>query len=72
MLDQRRRRWANIGQTLGRCVVFAGYCNIDTANGCDYILFSLVCFFMRLWLLAIFYIALIFSQTIVPTLLMTL
>ena len=24
MLDQRRRRWANIGQTLGRCVVFAG------------------------------------------------
>ena len=24
MLGQRRRRWANIGQTLGRCVVFAG------------------------------------------------
>ena len=24
MLDQRRRRWANIGQTLARCVVFAG------------------------------------------------
>ena len=24
MLDLRRRRWANIGQTLGRCVVFAG------------------------------------------------
>ena len=24
MLGQRRRRWANIGQTLGSCVVFAG------------------------------------------------
>ena len=24
MLDLRRRRWANIGQTYGRCVVFAG------------------------------------------------
>ena len=24
MLGQRHRRWANIGQTLGRCVVFAG------------------------------------------------
>ena len=25
MLGQRRRRWANIGQILGRCSVFAGY-----------------------------------------------
>ena len=25
MLGRRRRRWANIGPTLGRCVVFAGY-----------------------------------------------
>ena len=24
MLGQRRRRWANIGTTLDRCVVFAG------------------------------------------------
>ena len=24
MLGQRRRRWANICQTLARCVVFAG------------------------------------------------
>ena len=24
VLDQRRRRWANTGQTLGRCVVFSG------------------------------------------------
>ena len=23
MLDQRRRRWANITQTLGQCIVFA-------------------------------------------------
>ena len=27
MLAQRRRRWANIGQTLGKCVVFAGNCH---------------------------------------------
>ena len=27
MLGQRRRRWANIGQTLGRCVVFAVWGN---------------------------------------------
>ena len=26
MLGQRRRRWAGIGQTLSRCVVFAGIC----------------------------------------------
>ena len=25
MLGQRRRRWANIGTTLGRCLTFAGY-----------------------------------------------
>ena len=24
MLGQRRRRWPNIGSTLGRCLVFAG------------------------------------------------
>ena len=24
MLGQRRRRWANIGQTFDKCVVFAG------------------------------------------------
>ena len=29
MLDQRRRRWANIEPTLGECLVFAG---IYTAN----------------------------------------
>ena len=30
MLGQRRKRWANIDQTLGRCVVFAGtLCNFD-------------------------------------------
>ena len=28
MLDQRRRRWANIGPTLGRCVVFAGWATL--------------------------------------------
>ena len=26
MLGQRRRRWPSIGQTLGRCIVFAGAC----------------------------------------------
>ena len=26
MLDQRRRRWANINPTLCQCLVFAGYC----------------------------------------------
>ena len=30
MLGQRRRRWANIGPALGRCVVFAGG---DTMGG---------------------------------------
>ena len=25
MLGQRRRRWTNIGSTLGRCLVLAGY-----------------------------------------------
>ena len=31
MFAQRRRRWANIGQTLGRCVVFA----VKWINGTD-------------------------------------
>ena len=27
MLTHRLRRWPNIGQTLGRCVVFSGLCH---------------------------------------------
>ena len=35
MLGQRRRRWANIGQTLGRCVVFAGISLLLTVLSCN-------------------------------------